>query len=288
MPVHLRVATYDPARMNETNSLLGFRFDGRGAIVTGGASGIGRSTARRLARLGARVAVVDINGDAADEVAAEIDGIAYAVSVTDYDALASAFSDAAARFGSVAYLFNNAGGSNLAPIHEFPIDEWQRVVELNLTGVFYGLRAGVPLILDAGGGAIVSTASISGTRPAAGEAPYAAAKAAVAALTAGAALEYAPSIRVNAVSPGMIHTSLTDLLLSEKGMNAAGWMVDKTPLARIGQPDDIADVVCFLLSDLARFITGQNLVVDGGMTLHGSGVDGVLDRVQALLDPGRT
>ena len=136
------------------------------------------------------------------------------------------------------------------------------------------------------GGAIVSTASISGTRPAAGEAPYAAGKAAVAALTASAALEYAPTIRVNAVSPGMIHTAMTELLLTEQGLHAAPAMAAKTPLARVGTPDDIADVVTFLASDMARFITGQNIVIDGGMTLHGSGVDGLLDQVRALVSPG--
>ena len=97
----------------------------------------------------------------------------------------------------------------MAAIHDWELAEWQRIVTLNLTGVFHGFKAVAPLILESGGGAIVSTASISGTRPAAGEAPYAAAKAAVAALTASAALEYAPSIRVNAVSPGMIATPLT-------------------------------------------------------------------------------
>jgi NAD(P)-dependent dehydrogenase (short-subunit alcohol dehydrogenase family) len=258
-------------------------FEGRGAIITGGGSGIGRATARRFAEHGARVAVVDIDGDAAERVATEIDGVAYALDVTDYEALANAFGDAAQRFGGIAYLYNNAGGSSLAPLHEFALDEWRRVVDLNLTGVFHGIRAGAPIIRAAGGGAIVSTASISGTRPAAGEAPYAAAKAAVAALTATAALEYAPDIRVNAVSPGMIHTSMTDLLLNDRGMNEAAWMVQKTPLARVGEPEDIADVVLFLCSDLSRFVTGQNLVVDGGMTLHGSGVDGVLDKVQHLL-----
>ena len=106
----------------------------------------------------------------------------------------------------------------------------------------------------------------------------------MAALTATAALEYAPTVRVNAVSPGMIHTGLTDVLLS-----GFDWTVPhmeaKTPLARIGTPEDIADVVVFLCSDGARFVTGQNLVVDGGMTLHGSGVDGLYDRFRALLRP---
>jgi NAD(P)-dependent dehydrogenase (short-subunit alcohol dehydrogenase family) len=261
--------------------------EGRGAVVTGGGSGIGRATARRFAEHGARVAVVDVDGDAAEKVAAEIDGVAYALDVTDYDALSGAMADAAQRFGGIAYLYNNAGGSFLAPLHEFPVDEWERIVDLNLTAVFYGFRAGAPLIRAAGGGAIVSTASISGTRPAAGEAPYSAAKAAVAALSATAALEYAPDIRVNAVSPGMIHTAMTDLLLTDRGMNEAAWMVEKTPLARVGTPEDVADVVLFLCSDAARFVTGQNIVVDGGMTLHGSGVDGVLDKVTALMQGRR-
>ena len=257
--------------------------EGRGAVVTGGGSGIGRATARAFAAEGIPVGVVDIDRDAAERVAAEIDGVAYALDVTDYDALAAALRDAASRFGGIAYLYNNAGAGYLAPLDEFPLAEWHRIVDLNLTGVFHGIRAGAPLIRDAGGGAIVSTASISGTRPAAGEAAYSAAKAAVAALTASAALEYAPAIRVNAVSPGMIHTAMTDLLLTERGMNEADWMVSKTPLARVGTPEDIADVVLFLCSDAARFVTGQNVVVDGGMTLHGSGVDGVLDKVRALM-----
>jgi NAD(P)-dependent dehydrogenase (short-subunit alcohol dehydrogenase family) len=116
-------------------------------------------------------------------------------------------------------------------------------------------------------------------RPAAGEGPYAAAKAAVAALTATAALEYGPHVRVNAVSPGMIDTALTQPLLEVFPEQADRFARD-TPLGRIGTPDDVADVVVFLCSDLARFVTGQNLVVDGGLTLHGSGVDGMLHAVE--------
>jgi NAD(P)-dependent dehydrogenase (short-subunit alcohol dehydrogenase family) len=137
-------------------------------------------------------------------------------------------------------------------------------------------------MLEGGDGRIVSTASISGTRPSAGESPYSAAKAAVAALTANAALEYAPTIRVNAVSPGMIATALTAPLL-DGFPEMVDLMTAKTPLARIGTPEEIADVVVFLWSDLARFVTGQNLVIDGGMTLHGAGVDGVLERVEEML-----
>jgi NAD(P)-dependent dehydrogenase (short-subunit alcohol dehydrogenase family) len=257
--------------------------EGARAVVTGGASGIGAATARRMAEEGAAVAVLDIDGDGAARVAAEISGHAATVDVTDYDALEQAMHEAHDRLGGLTTVFNNAGGSSMMRIHYWPLDEWDRIVRLKLTGVFHGFKAAAPLIRESGGGAIVSTASISGTRPAAGEAPYAAAKAAVAALTATAALEYAPEIRVNAVSPGMIASPMTRLLLSDEGLGAQEWERAKTPLARIGEPGDIADVVVFLCSDLARFVTGQNLVIDGGMTLHGSGVDGVLDRVEALL-----
>jgi len=251
--------------------------EGKRAFVTGGGSGIGAATCRRFAEEGAAVAVLDANGDAARAVADEVGGIAYTVDVTDFGAMAWAIRDADERLGGLTTLFNNAGTASLSPLHGYDEAEWDRIVRVNLTGVFHGLKAGAPLLLANGGGSIVSTSSISGTRPAAGEAPYAAAKAAVAALTATAALEYAPSVRVNAVAPGMIHTGLTDPLL------AADWavphMTARTPLGRIGRPADIADVVVFLASDLARFVTGQNLVVDGGMTLHGSGVDGLLERL---------
>lgn len=254
--------------------------DHKRAFITGGGSGIGAATARRFAAEGAAVAVADINGDGARAVADEIGGRAYEVDVTDFTALAAAVRDADENLGGLTTLFNNAGGSTLAPIHKYDEAEWARIITLNLTGVFHGFKAAAPLLVANGGGAIVSTASISGTRPAAGEAPYAAAKAAVAALTATAALEYSPTVRVNAVSPGMIHTGLTDALLTMDW--AVPHMIEKTPLDRIGTPEDIADVVLFLCSDLARFVTGQNLVIDGGMTLHGAGVDGLLARFEHL------
>jgi len=269
-------------RAGEEREQMGL-LDGHRAIVTGGASGIGAATARRMTEEGARVAILDVNGDGAEALAKELDGVAYTVDVTDFDAVQHAVDDAHAQLGGLSLLYNNAGGSNLANVHEWAVDEWRRIVDLNLTGVFHGFKAAVPHILAGGGGAIVSTASISGTRPSAGEAPYSAAKAA---LTANAALEYAPTIRVNAVSPGMIHTPLTELLLVEHGLNERDAMIAKTPLARIGEPDDIAGVVVFLCSDLARFITGQNLVIDGGMTLHGAGVDGVLDHVRERFGTG--
>jgi meso-butanediol dehydrogenase/(S,S)-butanediol dehydrogenase/diacetyl reductase len=256
---------------------------GQRAVITGGASGIGRATARRMAEEGATVAVIDIHGDAADEVAEEIGGTAHAADVTDPDGLRDAVDAAAGAMGGITILFNNAGTGSQAPLHEWSPEEWGRLVAVNLTGVYLGFRAAIPHLRASGGGSIVSTASISGTRPAAGEAPYSAAKAGVAAITASAALEYGPDIRVNAVSPGMILTPLTAPLLEFLPHERERYE-RTTPVGRIGQPEDIADVVVFLCSDMARFITGQNIVVDGGMTLHGSGVDGIFEQI---FTPGR-
>ena len=172
---------------------------------------------------------------------------------------------------------NNAGGGTMAPLAGWDPGEWDRLIRLNLTGVFNGMRAAVPHLLANGGGAVVNTSSISATRPSAGEAPYSAAKAGVMALTASAALEYGPAIRVNAVAPGMIRTNLTKPLLDGLPDEVERYR-RTTPIGRVGDPEDVADVVVFLCSDLARFVTGQTLVVDGGMTLHGAGVDGLFDR----------
>jgi NAD(P)-dependent dehydrogenase (short-subunit alcohol dehydrogenase family) len=252
--------------------------EGGRAIVTGGGSGIGRATCRRMAEEGARVAVLDIDGDAALEVATEIGGTAHVADVSDLEGLARVVDDAVKALGGLNILFNNAGVSSMSPLESWEPSEWDRIIGVNLRGVFAGFRAAVPHLRRGGGGSIVSTASISATRPAAGEAPYVVAKAGVIGMTATAALEYAPSIRVNCVSPGMIRTAMTEPLL-QYFPDRLDHYEQVTPMGRIGEPDDVADVVVFLCSDLARFITGQNLVVDGGMTLHGSGVDGIFEKV---------
>jgi NAD(P)-dependent dehydrogenase (short-subunit alcohol dehydrogenase family) len=252
--------------------------DGTKAVVTGGGSGIGRATCRRMAEEGARVAVVDLNAGAAESVANEIDGVAFGVDVGDPEAVRVAVDEAAAQLGGLSVIYNNAGTSAFNRMHELEHAEWDRVLRINLTGVWAGIRAAVPHLLAGGGGSIVSTASISGTRPAAGEGPYAASKAAVAALTASAALEYGPAIRVNSVSPGMIRTAMTAPWFQYMPDQEERF-VKGTPVGRVGEPEDVADVVVFLCSDLARFVTGQNIVVDGGLTLHGSGVDTIFERV---------
>jgi len=257
--------------------------DGRRAVVTGGGSGIGRGTCRRFAEEGARVAVLDLEGDAAAAVASEIDGLSFGVDVRDPEAVRSAVDAAAKEMGGLDTVYNNAGTGSMARLHEYEPEEFRRVVDVNLLGVWHGIRAAVPHLLAAGGGGIVNTASISGVRPSPGEGPYAAAKAAVAALTQSAALEYGrQGIRVNAVAPGAIRSAMTTPLLG-LGDWQQRW-TDRTPLGRVGDPTDIADVVVFLCSDLSRYITGQVLIVDGGMILHGAGIDGVLDYVMAMME----
>ena len=242
--------------------------------MTGGGSGIGRAACRRFAEEGALVAVLDLDADAAAAVASELGGTSYAVDVRDPDAVRAAFDDAAERMGGLDTVFNNAGVGSMARLHEYEPEEFRRVVDVNLGGVWHGMRAAAPHLIAAGGGSIVHLSSVYGR---------AAAKAAVAALTQSAALEYARhGIRVNAVAPGAIRSALTTPLLG-MGDWEQRW-TDRTPLGRIGEPEDIADAVVFLCSDMARYITGQVLVVDGGMILHGAGIDGVLDYVMAMLE----
>ena len=172
---------------------------------------------------------------------------------------------AAEVLGGVTDLVNNAGMGRNKPLHEYSDKEWDVVVGVNLTGAFYCMRAVVPLLLEAGGGCIVNNASLNTLRPLPGEGPYSAAKAALVNLTMTAALEYTPTIRVNCVSPGLIDTPLTTMVTSNPAwLDAAR---QGTPLGRVGSADDVAAVVTFLCSDTAGYITGQNIVIDGGSGL---------------------
>lgn len=248
--------------------------EGKRAIVTGGASGIGAATARRFAAEGARVAVFDLRADGAAAVADEIGGIAVGVNVADPQAMREAVTGAAGELGGLDVLFNNAGVGNLKPLDAYTDKEWDLLIGVNLTGTFNGLRAALPLMRDGAGGAIINMASVSGIRPTRGESPYAAAKAGVIALTQSAALEYGPTIRVNCVSPGFIHTALTDFAVTTDRYREP--IEAQTPLGRVGTAEDVAKVVVFLASDLAGYVSGQNIVVDGGSMLPSAQVDPML------------
>ncbi len=255
------------------------RFAGRQALVTGGGSGIGAAVCRLFAAEGATVTVLDRNGDAAAAVAAEVGGRSVAVDVRDADGMATAVTEAAEAMGGLTDLVNNAGLGTAKPLLDYTDKEWALLIGVNLTGTFHGIRAAAPIMLAAGRGSIVNNASLTGIRPTRGEGPYSAAKAGVLALTQSAALELAPAVRVNAVAPGMIHTPLTDLVVQNDDWRTAAEA--GTPAGRIGTADEVAEVIAFLASDAASYVTGQTIVVDGGSVLPSLQSDALLTAISA-------
>jgi NAD(P)-dependent dehydrogenase (short-subunit alcohol dehydrogenase family) len=255
--------------------------DGHQTIVTGGAAGIGEAICRRFAAEGAQVAVLDRHLESAQAVANEIGGIAFECDVADAAAVEGAVGRVFDEFGSVTDLVNNAGMGMNKPLHRYRDEEWALVMAVNLTGTFHCMRAVIPRMLDSGGGSIVNNASLNGVRPLSGEAPYSAAKAAVINLTMTAAVEYAPTIRVNCVSPGLIATPLTSLVTSNPSWLAAA--ESGTPLQRVGAADEVANVFAFLCSDASSYITGQNFVIDGGASLPNAQAETLIKTIMSSL-----
>ena len=255
------------------------RFAGRQALVTGGGSGIGAAVCRLFAAEGAQVTVLDRNADGAASVAAEVGGRAVTVDVRDADAVTAAVRDAAEAMGGLTDLVNNAGIGTAKPLLEYTDKEFALLVGVNLTGTFNGIRAAGPIMLAAGRGSIVNNASLTRIRPTRGEGPYSAAKAGVLALTQSAAMELAPAIRVNAVAPGMIHTPLTELVVTNDAWRTAAEA--GTPAGRIGTAEEVAEVIAFLASDAASYVTGQTIVVDGGSVLPSLQSDALLTAISA-------
>lgn len=254
--------------------MTGGRFTNRRMVVTGGASGIGAALCRLLAAEGAAVTVLDRDGEGARRMAEEVGGHVAECDVRDGAMVTRTIRYAAEAMGGLTDLVNNAGIGVARPLTAYSDREWELLIGVNLTGTFNTIRAAAPLLLDGGGGAIVNNASLTALRPTRGEGPYSAAKAGVLALTANAALELAPTVRVNAVAPGMIDTPLTSIVTDHDAWRRAAEA--GTPAGRIGTPDEVASVIAFLCSDDASYITGQTIVVDGGSILPSLQSDGLL------------
>jgi NAD(P)-dependent dehydrogenase (short-subunit alcohol dehydrogenase family) len=248
--------------------------DGQRALVTGGGHGIGRAVALRFAAEGARVAVLDRDGAAAEATATACGGLALEADASDPAAVETAFARAARELGGLTTLVSNAGLGLLRPVDALEPKDVERILRVNLASTIHATRAALPHLRAAGGGAIVNNASLSGVRPTPGESVYAAAKAAVIAFTLATANECGPAVRANCVSPGVIRTRMTEGLFQLPG--ALDPVLAATPLRRAGTAEDVADAILFLASDLARFVTGQNLVVDGGLGLPQAGIDPLL------------
>lgn len=198
-------------------------------------------------------------------MADEVGGVAVCVDVRDVAAATDAVRRAAEALGGLTDLVTNAGTGMAKPLHTYTDREWDLLLGVNLTGTFGAMRGAIPILLGSGGGSIVTNASLTGVRPTRGEGPYSAAKAGVIALTATAALECAPTVRVNCVAPGLIDTPLTSMVVATPSWRSAAEA--GTPLGRIGTAREVADVIVFLASPAASYVTGQTIVVDGGSLL---------------------
>ena len=236
--------------------------------MTGGASGIGAATCRRLAAEGASVAVTDLNVEPAEELAAEISGRAYELDVSSDDSVRDAVAAVQSDLGGIDVLVNNAGYDEWGWFGETEPGAWDRVLAVNLRGVLAVTHAVLPGMQEQGGGRIVSVASEAGRAGSAGSAPYSAAKGGVIAFTKALAQENGRfGITANAIAPGPIETPLLmgAKEYGELGQRIIEGMVSKTIVRRLGQPEEVAAAIAFLASDDASYVTGQSLGVSGGL-----------------------
>lgn len=249
-------------------------FENKVALVTGAGSGIGLATAKAFAEAGASVALVDkyeesVRAAAEDLVAAGYKALAIRCDVTRTEEVKAALDQTISAVGRLDFAFNNAGiePRKPAPTAEYEEEEWNRIIDTNLRGVFLCMKYEIPLILKQGGGAIVNTSSGAGIIGIKGSPAYTAAKHGVIGLTRAAALDYAAqNIRINAVCPGYIETPMMDRFTGGTPLGRAK-VIAEAPVGRMGKPEEIAATVLWLCSDLAGFVVGASIVVDGGQTV---------------------
>jgi NAD(P)-dependent dehydrogenase (short-subunit alcohol dehydrogenase family) len=250
------------------------RVAGKVCVITGAASGLGAESARRLAHEGASLVLTDLAVEAGEALAEAIAAAGTAAvfvahDVTDEDQWARVAGTAIERFGRVDVLVNSAGISGGEPLMEMSLEAWRRVLAVNLDGTFLGMRAVAPLMAQGGGGSIINLSSILGKVGQPGAAAYCASKGGVLMLSKAAALEWAPAgIRVNSVHPGYIDTPMVAGALhrAENGNALRDVLISRHALGRLGVAREIADGIVFLASDESSFMTGSELVIDGGYT----------------------
>jgi NAD(P)-dependent dehydrogenase (short-subunit alcohol dehydrogenase family) len=262
---------------------MGARLKGKVAAITGGASGMGKATAKRFLQEGAKVAIGDLNAEVGAEAMAEFDALGLAGSAVFVPMDASVEEDVARlvetavdEFGRLDCMFNNAGiGGALGRITEIHAEDWDHTFAVLVRGVFLGVKHGARVMKAQDGGSIINTGSVAGLGGGAGPTAYSAAKAAVMNLTKAAAVELAEDrIRINAIAPGIIRTPLFHAGKPEK---AEAIVKDKTPWPRLGEGEDIANAALYLASDESEYMTGQTMVVDGGILAQGPGIFGASD-----------
>ncbi len=250
------------------------RVKGKIAIVTGGSSGIGKDSAIMLAKEGAKVVICDISEDAGQEVVNQIrnnggEALFLKLDVSNEKNWEEVIAATLAKFGKLDVLVNNAGIASNNPIFKLTLEEWRRVMSINLDGVFLGLKHGILAMSKTGGGSIINMSSTGGLIGMANASAYSASKGGVRLLTKSAALEcskanYDFNIRVNSIHPGTIKTPILELVLKHPGLNES--LLAKHPIGHLGEGDDVAYGVVYLASDESKFVTGSELVIDGGWT----------------------
>jgi NAD(P)-dependent dehydrogenase (short-subunit alcohol dehydrogenase family) len=248
------------------------RLDSKVAVITGGANGLGEAIATRMAEEGALVAVLDIDKSGGERVAGVLPGATFhACDVTSEQDVSAALTAVRAQHGRIDILVNNAGVEGVnQPTHELPLAEWERVMGVNCTAVFLCTKHAIPHLKQAGGGSVINISSIYGILGGGDVPPYHASKGAVRAMSKNDALIYAPdNIRVNSIHPGFIFTSMVRRYADEAGLDEADarTVLDPLhPLGGTGDPDDVAWGAVYLASDQAKWVTGAELVIDGGYT----------------------